>query len=71
MPEGEDSKQQEGSKIEYGTATLKGTYSPLISTGEDCYKRLGVDAKEDAELIEKWFTKADYYGEDSAVGGGA
>lgn len=70
MPEGEDSKQQEGSKIEYGTANLKGTYSPLISTGEDCYKRLGVDAKEDAALIEKWFAEANYYGEESAAGGG-
>ncbi len=65
MPEGEDAKQQEGSNVNYGTASLKGTYSPLLSTGEDCYKRYGVDLKEDAALIEKWFTEAAYYGEDA------
>lgn len=60
MPEGEDSKQQEGTNISYGTANLKGTYSPLISTGADCYKRYGVDPEKDSALIEKWFTVADY-----------
>lgn len=66
-PEGEDAKQQEGSTVNYGTANLKGTYMPLISTKEDCYKRREVDPKEDAELIEKWFTEADYYGEETAT----
>lgn len=60
MPEGEDSKQQEGTNISYGTANLKGVYSPLISSGEDCYKRYGVDPEKDSALIEKWFTVADY-----------
>ena len=60
MPEGEDSKQQEGTNISYGTANLKGTYSPLISSGEDCYKRYGVDPVKDAEIVEKWFTEAAY-----------
>lgn len=60
MPEGEDSKQQEGTNISYGTANLKGTYSPLISSGEDCYKRYGVDPVKDADIIEKWFTEAAY-----------
>lgn len=61
MPQGEDSKQQEGSKIEYGTAQLKGTYSPLLSNHHDCYKRLGVDPDSDSEFIEKWFTTAGFY----------
>lgn len=61
MPEGEDAKQQEGSNVTYTTANLKGTYSPLLSTGDDCYKRYGVDPATDSELIEKWFTEADYY----------
>lgn len=73
MPEGEDAKQQEGSNVSYGTANLKGTYSPLLSTGADSYKRYGVDLTEDAALIEKWFTDAAYYGEtaadDTAAGG--
>lgn len=60
-PEGEDSKQQEGTTITYGTANLKGTYYPLISTREDSYKRYGVDPDADKELIEKWFTEANYY----------
>lgn len=68
-PEGEDAKQQEGSTISFGTANLKGTYLPLISTREDCYKRYGVDPVKDKELIEKWFTEADYYAEDAAEDG--
>lgn len=66
MPEGEDAKQQEGSNVNYGTANLKGTYSPLLSTGEDSYKRYGVDPKTDEALIEKWFTDPAYYGEEAA-----
>ena len=62
LPEGEDAKQQEGSTISYGTATLKGSYAPLISSGDDCYKRYGVDPKKDSALIEKWFTEAAYNG---------
>ena len=69
MPEGEDNKQQEGTNISYGTANLKGTYSPLISSGEDCYKRYGVAPVEDSELIEKWFTEADYNASEVAPGG--
>ncbi len=61
MPQGEDSKQQEGSRIEYGTAQLKGTYSPLLSNNHDCYKRLGVDPNTESQFIEKWFTEAGYY----------
>ena len=57
MPEGEDSKQQEGSNVSYGTANLKGTYSPLLSSKADCYKRYGVDPVKDAE----WFTEAAYH----------
>lgn len=61
IPEGEDARQQEGSNVSYATANLKGTYSPLLSTGDDCYKRYGVDPAVDSELIEKWFTEADYF----------
>lgn len=39
----------------------KGTYSPLISSHADCYKRLGVDPVSDAEFIGKWFTDASFY----------
>ncbi len=63
-PEGEDAKQQEGTTISYGTANLKGTYMPLISTGEQSYIRRGVDPDKDKALIEKWFTVADYFGEE-------
>lgn len=69
-PEGEDAKQQEGSNINFTTANLKGTYMPLISTQNDCYKRYGVDPDTDKELIEKWFAQADYYGEETAQNGG-
>lgn len=67
-PEGEDAKQQEGTTISYGTANLKGTYMPLISTKKDLYKRLGVDPDKDKDLIEKWFTEADYYAGDTEEG---
>lgn len=60
MPQGEDSKQREGSSVSYGTANIKGTYSPLLSNGDDCYKRLGVDPKTDSAIIEGWFSTANY-----------
>lgn len=60
MPQGEDSKQREGSSVSYGTANIKGTYSPLLSSGDDCYKRLGVDPKTDSAVIESWFSTANY-----------
>lgn len=55
-PEGEDAQQQEGTTIKYGTAALKGAYMPLISNGDDMYKRRGVDPVKDKDLIERWFT---------------
>lgn len=67
MPEGEDSKQQEGSNVSYGTANLKGTYSPLLSSKADCYKRYGVDPVKDAAIIEKWFTEAAYHAPEDAA----
>ncbi len=60
MPQGEDSKQQEGSAVQFGTASLSGTYSPLIFNGDDCYKKIGVDPDKDAKFIEKWFASALY-----------
>lgn len=69
MPQGEDDKQREGSKVEFGTASLKGTYSPLISSHADCYKRLGADPKTDAEFITKWFTDASFYKAAESTGG--
>ena len=60
MPQGEDNKQREGTSISFGTASIKGTYSPLISSGDDCYKKYGVDPVVDAEFIESWFTSADF-----------
>lgn len=69
MPQGEDNKQREGTTISYGTANIKGNYSPLISSGEDCYKRYGVDPVKDAEIIEKWFTEAAYNAPETAQSG--
>ena len=61
MPQGEDSQQREGTKISYTTASIKGTYSPLLSTHSDCYKCRGVDPSTQADLISNWFAEADYY----------
>ena len=60
MPQGEDSKQQEGSSVQFGTASLSGTYSPLIHNGDDCYKYYGADPTKNAELITAWFKDAKY-----------
>lgn len=65
-PEGEDAKQQEGTTISYGTANLKGTYMPLISTQDDKYVRYGVDPVADKALIEKWFTDPKFNATDGA-----
>lgn len=68
MPQGESASQQEGSTVNYGTASLQGTYSPLISTGDDRYTKYGVDPASDAAFIESWFTTANFYKETAAVG---
>lgn len=61
MPQGETADQKEGTKISYGNASIKGTYSPLLSSHADCYRRLGADPEADKEFIEKWFTEAAFY----------
>lgn len=63
MPQGADSKQREGSSISYTTATLKGTYSPTIKSGDDKYSRLNLDPSNeaDAAVIESWFTEGAFY----------
>lgn len=53
--------QSELNKISYGNASIKGTYSPLLSSHADCYRRLGADPESDKEFIEKWFTEAAFY----------
>ena len=63
MPQGETADQKEGTKISYGNASIKGTYSPLLSSHQDQYKRLGVDPSnpDDKAFIEKWFSEAGFY----------
>ncbi len=56
-----DANQKEGSKVSYGTASIKGTYSPLLSSHDDCYKRYGVDPTDDKDFIDSWFGTADFY----------
>lgn len=68
-PQGEDAKQREGTSVSYGTASMSGTYSPLISTGEDKYTRYGVDPKTENDFIEDWFAKPDFYGTTPTDGG--
>ena len=65
MPQGETANQQEGSTVNYGTASLQGTYSSLLSSGDDKYTKYGVDPDKDSAFIEKWFTEAAFYKEDS------
>ncbi|MBE6901581.1 MAG: hypothetical protein E7478_03835 [Ruminococcaceae bacterium] len=65
-PQGEDNKQREGTTVSYGTAALKGIYSPLLSNHKDCYKKRGLDPKEDKDFIENWFTEA-AFNDDAAV----
>lgn len=55
-PQGETYNTQKKGGIEYATTTIKGTYMPLLENGDDCYRALGVDPKEDAALITAWFT---------------
>lgn len=60
MPQGEDNKQREGASINYGTASIQGTYSPLLSSGNDSYKRYAVDPAEDSAFITSWFSDASF-----------
>lgn len=59
MPQGETANQREGSQVQYGTASIQGSYSPLLSNHDDVYKMYGVDPEADKEIIEKWFTTAE------------
>ncbi len=70
-PQGEDNKQREGTSIAYGTAIIKGVYSPLLSSLKDCYKRRGLNPKTDGEFITKWFTEAAFHDEGDAADSGA
>ena len=65
MPQGENASQKEGTKISYGSADIKGTYSPLLSTHKDSYKKYGVDPGTESAFIESWFTQADFYTSDA------
>lgn len=68
IPSGEEAKQREGSNISFGTASIKASYAPLISSHAEKYERKGVDPVKDAEFIEKWFTQADFYTDDTETG---
>lgn len=70
MPQGADSKQREGSSISYTTATLKGTYSPTIHSGDDKYTRLNLDPSNevDAVFIETWLSDGDFFDESNGAG---
>lgn len=67
MPSEESETQTEKGGIKYSTTTIKGTYSPLLSTTEAKFVRYGVDPVNDAEIINKWFTDALYIGPDESV----
>lgn len=55
LSQGETNNQQEGTTIQFGTASLSGNYSPLQSNGDDKYKVIGVDAVKDKEFWDNWF----------------
>lgn len=61
-PNDESESQTEKGGIKYATTTIKGTYSPLISTNKAKYVRYGVDIEKDKDIFTKWFTEADYIG---------
>lgn len=59
MPQGETLNQQEGTQIQFGTASLSGNYVPTLSDGNDMYKVTGIDPKgANANFINAWFTTA-------------
>lgn len=54
--QGETNNQQEGTTIQFGTASLAGNYAPLQSNGDDKYKAIGVDRDKDSAFWESWFS---------------
>lgn len=62
-PSQEQEQQVTKSGVTWSTKTLSGTYSADKDTGVYKYIRDNVDPVEDAEVISKWFTQADYYGQ--------
>lgn len=64
VPSEEDESQTESDGIKYATTTIKGTYSPLLSTNVAKYVRYGVNPVSDAAVITSWFSDANYTGPD-------
>lgn len=62
-PSQEQEQQVTKSGVTWSTKTLSGKYSADKGTGVYKYIRDNVDPVEDAEIISKWFTQADYYGQ--------
>lgn len=60
-PQAENYSTVKKGSIEYAVASLKGNYIPTIANGNSAYRRLGVNPETESEIIEKWFTEADYY----------
>lgn len=56
MPQGETLNQQEGTTISFGTASLQGNYAPLLSSGDDMYRVVGVDKVKDSAFYNNWFS---------------
>lgn len=62
----DENVQQIESSATFATATITGTYFP-DGSGRMRARMDHLDATNDKELIEKWFTDATYIGEEAAV----
>lgn len=63
-PHEENVTQLENNGVTYATPTLKGTYIPN-KDGRFRAVLSGLDTTKDEAIIEKWFTQADYIGEET------
>ena len=57
------STKKKGEK-HYDTIQIKGKYHAPASIAHTRYTRLGVDIVADLDVVNKWFTEADYIGPD-------
>lgn len=58
----EDHNTKKKGSTEYATTNTKGSVMPLLKDGNSRLVRYGVDPEKDSQVIEKWFTEAEFYG---------
>lgn len=61
-PQSQSYSTKKKGSVEFATIQIKGKYIPLLFNGDVYFERKAVDPEKDAEIINEWFSKGEYYG---------